>query len=252
VAADRNYDDVAAFTRTGAAGEVIFLEDDKSTELYVVQDGRIELVRGPEAAVVGVAEAGDIFGEWSFFERQPRDFTARALTDFKVIRLDQDAFDRISAEAPEVTAWMLRKLARRLHERLPSGRPAAAVRAPAAAAPAAPAPSAAPPAGDAILVEESSGTKFTLSEPETLIGRVDRSTGHQPEVDLTPLDTERTLSRRHAKIVRREAAYFVREDTASRNGTFVNSRRLTAGHEVELHDGDEVRFGLVKTIFRWR
>ena len=40
-------------------------------------------------------------------------------------------------------------------------------------------------------------------------------------------------------------------DLDSTNGTFVNGKRVEAGTDVTLHDGDEVRFGLVKTIFRW-
>ena len=77
------------------------------------------------------------------------------------------------------------------------------------------------------------------------------STGFTPEVDLAALDTERTLSRRHARILRRDRAYVVREETSSRNGTFVNGQRIPAATDVELRDGDEVRFGLVKTTFRW-
>ncbi|NKB17503.1 MAG: FHA domain-containing protein, partial [Pseudanabaena sp. CRU_2_10] len=47
-------------------------------------------------------------------------------------------------------------------------------------------------------------------------------------------------------------AYVIRDSAGSRNGTFVNGRRLEGGIDVELRDGDEVRFGLVKTTFRWR
>jgi pSer/pThr/pTyr-binding forkhead associated (FHA) protein len=107
------------------------------------------------------------------------------------------------------------------------------------------------PPGDAQLVEAASGTTFTLSAEESHVGRIDRSTGLTPEVDLTKLDTDRTIGRRHAKIVRRGGAYFV-QDASSRNGTFVNNQRIAAGTDIELRDGDEVRFGLVKTTFRWR
>ena len=93
--------------------------------------------------------------------------------------------------------------------------------------------------------------RFVLSAQESQVGRVDRTSGVKPAVDLTSLDTERTLSRRHARILRQGDGYVVREDTASRNGTFVNGRRIDAGQDVALKDGDELRFGLVKTIFRW-
>ena len=248
--AERNFDDLASFTRSGSAGDVIFKEGDSDLELCIVQDGRIEIVREPGGVRVGLIEEGGVFGEWSFFEQQPRDVTARAATDFRVICLDRPAFDRVTTEAPEIAVWIARKVARTLHERLPSGTPQAAP-APAPRPAAAPPPPR-PPTGDARLLEEASGSEFVLSSEEAHVGRIDRKTGFTPHVDLTTLDTERTLSRRHARILRRGQTYFVREDVASRNGTFVNGQRIDAATDVELHDGDEVRFGLVKTLFRHR
>jgi pSer/pThr/pTyr-binding forkhead associated (FHA) protein len=32
------------------------------------------------------------------------------------------------------------------------------------------------------------------------------------------------------------------------NGTFVNGKRIPNGEDVEIYSGDEVRFGLVKTL----
>jgi hypothetical protein len=249
--AERSFDDLASFTRSGAAGDVIFKQGDPAGELCIVQDGRIELVREPAGVRVGIIEEGGVFGEWSFFEGQPRDVTARAATDVRLICLDRPAFERVTGEAPEVAVWISQKLARTLHERLPSG---AAAPPPIAPAPA-PAPAAVParpPRGDAQLVEEASNTVFTLSNDEAHVGRPDRKTGFTPEIDLTALDVERTLSRRHARIIRRGQTYFVREETSSRNGTFVNGQRIDAATDVQLRDGDEVRFGLVKTVFRHR
>ena len=238
---DRSYDDTAPFIQSGAAGEVIFKEGDPETDLFIVQDGRVELLRAEAASPVGIAAEGDLVGEWSFFEQKPSDVTARALTDFTLIRLDRSAFERVTGEAPEAAVRMVQKLVRALHER----------RCAVAPAPAAAGPAPAARGQDAFLIDERSGTRFVLASEEAQIGRVDRTSGVKPPIDLTPLDTERTLSRRHARIIRRGDSYFVREDTSSRNGTFVNGRRIDAGVDVELHDGDELRFGLVKTIFRW-
>ena len=62
-------------------------------------------------------------------------------------------------------------------------------------------------------------------------------------------DSQRSISRRHAKIFRREGRFYVREEIGTMNGTFVNGERIETGLPVEFKDGDEVRFGLVKTIF---
>jgi len=55
----------------------------------------------------------------------------------------------------------------------------------------------------------------------------------------------RLVSHVHAVIFRRGGRHFVR-DLNSRNGTFVNARRI---RETELHDGDEVR--IAATILRY-
>ena len=59
---------------------------------------------------------------------------------------------------------------------------------------------------------------------------------------------EHTISRRHARIRRRGATYFV-EDLHSRNGTFVLGQRLAPGAWHPLHDGDELALSSVQMVF---
>ena len=56
-----------------------------------------------------------------------------------------------------------------------------------------------------------------------------------------------TVSRRHAQIQRNGAAWELR-DQESANGTLLRGARITAS--VRVHDGDELQFGEVKTLFR--
>ena len=96
----------------------------------------------------------------------------------------------------------------------------------------------------------ASGMEFPLSaSSETLVGRRDPVTGIHPDVDLTPIDTQRSTSRRHAKVYRRGGKFFVCEEIGTMNGTFVNGERVETGVPVETRPGDEVQFGLVKMIF---
>ena len=81
------------------------------------------------------------------------------------------------------------------------------------------------------------------------MGRRDPVTGIHPDIDLTPIDSQRSISRRHATIFRRGEKFYVREEIGTMNGTFVNDERVQTGIPVEFKDGDEVRFGLVKTVF---
>lgn len=256
----RNLDDVAAFTVSGTAGDVIFREGETSAEMYVIIDGTVELERqmGGAARTVGRLEPGDFFGETSLLADGPREVTAKAATDYRILKLDRETVGHLVREEPEIAMRLLRRLSERLRDRLEAEARAADIAMAPLKRAAAPLPggaAAAPamvPAGPAVLVHES-GLEFSLAEgAEWIVGRVDRASGARPPVDLTELDTDRLLSRQHAVIVRRESRYYVREDKASRNGTFVNEVRLAPGQEQPLEDGDEVRFAAVAMQFRHR
>jgi pSer/pThr/pTyr-binding forkhead associated (FHA) protein len=92
-----------------------------------------------------------------------------------------------------------------------------------------------------IRVSGSAGPeKFPLDDPEIEIGRA-------PESALLLDDLQ--VSRRHA-LIRTGAAVghrYVLEDVGSRNGTYVNGRRLTEPHTLE--QGDEVQIGPISFTF---
>src|SRR6185369_4516362 len=125
----------------------------------------------------------------------------------------------------------------------------------AAPAPAPPAPVSAPPAptpAAPVAIAQNLALRIVASgqvlllEPERsefLVGRPDPVTGIQPEINLGPFDTMRTLSRRHAKILKEGGLYFVREEVGTTNGTFVNGERIKTGAAVPLKPGNRLRFG---------
>ncbi len=132
----------------------------------------------------------------------------------------------------------------------PAAPPPPPARPPAALTPP-PAPAAVVPPRNFALRHLVSGQLLALDpiHSEFLVGRPDPSTGVHPEVDLGPFDQNRTLSRRHAKILKRDGAYFVREDSGTTNGTYVNEERLQTGVEVMLKPGDKLRFGTIEVEF---
>lgn len=238
-----NLDDPSSVTRTATEGETIYEAGDAAADLYIVREGSVQLSAGGRP--FAVIETGGVFGEEMLIDA-PRACTARALSIASLLQLNRATIDRISVEAPQVPALVARHLARRVVEqgRAWASQPAVA-----------PGPGvvAVVDRGAPVLVEASSGTEFSLADlTEATVGRPDRASGFVPEIDLTRLDTDRTLSRRHARLVRRDDVWAVREETGTRNGTFVNGTRVATGDEIVLRDGDTVQFGFVRTVFRWR
>ncbi len=101
------------------------------------------------------------------------------------------------------------------------------------------------------LVVPESGVEMPLaSGTETLVGREDPYSSVFPDIDLTPHGGEQGgVSRRHFKITLSGGQYLI-EDLNSTNATMLNRQRLQPGQPVALADGDEIRAGRVRLIFR--
>lgn len=228
-------------------GDYVFREGDLGTEMYIINEGKVEILNlvGDEEQVLAVLEKGDFFGEMSVLEDLPRAASARAATDCRLLQINGSTFDQLLQGNPEIAIRMMRKLSRRLREtdellksilgtRVSQSREMPTPATPSAAE------------GPERLVHVPSGMEFALSDgPETLIGRKDPVTGIYPDIDLTPVDNQRSVSRRHAKIYRRGAKLFFGEEIGTMNSTFLNGARLETGIPQELKQGDELRFGVV-------
>lgn len=93
-----------------------------------------------------------------------------------------------------------------------------------------------------LVVQRGSGVgaRYLIDTEVTSVGR-------HPDSDIFLDDI--TVSRHHAKFVRRGDAMYV-EDLGSLNGTYVN-RTLVDG-SAQLHLGDEVQIGKFRLVFLYR
>ena len=64
--------------------------------------------------------------------------------------------------------------------------------------------------------------------------------------DIVILD--RVISGKHAQITVSDGVYII-EDKNSTNGTYINSKRIPPGHNVQLKPNDEVAFGRIVFVF---
>jgi hypothetical protein len=91
--------------------------------------------------------------------------------------------------------------------------------------------------------------RLPITEKYVIVGRLDPKRGITPEIDLTTLDPQATVSRQHARI-RFEKTFFYIEDLKSRNRTRLGELVLTPLKPELIQHGDIVCFGSLKMVFR--
>jgi CRP-like cAMP-binding protein len=208
----------------------LFAEGDVSSAVYFIEAGRIELLKAD--VVVAVLGPGDVVGAAQALAGGRHPFSARAREASRVLVVASDALIALLSAHPSVALAMLKRLAPRLDAAL-----LALVPAPAAQAPR--------------FLHAESGQELPLPPgDEVRLGRADVGSQPGPALDLSALDPTRSLSRRHARIVRDAGGFAVLEEPRVANGTFLNGARLSPGERVPLRSGDELRLGAVALSFR--
>ena len=99
-------------------GEVIIRQGDEGHCMFVIQEGRVEVVQqvnGKEVQL-GIRGEGEYVGEMAIFEREVRSATVRALGEARVLTVDQKNFLRRVAEDPSLAFSLVQNLSARLRE----------------------------------------------------------------------------------------------------------------------------------------
>jgi CRP-like cAMP-binding protein len=99
-------------------GEVIIQQGEVGTCMYVIQEGRVEVVTGDEGKETRLAirEAGDFIGEMAIFERELRSATVRALGSARVLTVDKKNFMRRIHADPSLALRIVETMSRRIRE----------------------------------------------------------------------------------------------------------------------------------------
>ena len=107
----------AATSRDLRRGDVLFTEEDASTELFLVEDGRIAMTQrsgdGRES-VIALMERGDMFGEMPLFDGLGRSTEARALEKSSVTSIGYDAVRALYESRPQLLWSVVAMLSQRL------------------------------------------------------------------------------------------------------------------------------------------
>ena len=91
-------------------------EDERA--LYLLTEGTVGVRMPREETAFKTIDAPSVVGELAFFDGSPRSATLDAVTDVQVVRIDADAFQRLSEAEPALAQSMLLDLARILALRL--------------------------------------------------------------------------------------------------------------------------------------
>jgi CRP-like cAMP-binding protein len=113
--------DMAAFgrfTRTFQAGEMIFSEFEPGDTFYLIQSGRVQLVKiiGDIERTLDILQPSGMFGEMAILENSPRSATAIALDTVKVLEFNSQNFEILMLGNPQIALKLLRMFAKRIYD----------------------------------------------------------------------------------------------------------------------------------------
>ncbi|MDO8136620.1 MAG: cyclic nucleotide-binding domain-containing protein [Candidatus Brocadiales bacterium] len=99
-------------------GEIIVQEGSAGREMYVIQSGKVQVSKSMGSTVIVLATLGEgeVFGEMSLIDSQPRSATVRALGETRVLTIDHEAFLRRVRSDPFLALSILRQMGLRIRE----------------------------------------------------------------------------------------------------------------------------------------
>lgn len=109
---------IARFGRSFQPGEVIYREGEPGTEAYLLEEGRVRLlkkVRGAERSLM-VLKPGDLFGESALLPGAERSSTAVALSAGLALAIDQTTLQNLLEHNAGIASRIVKQLVRRLRD----------------------------------------------------------------------------------------------------------------------------------------
>ena len=99
-------------------GETIIKQGEEGDCVYVIQEGKVEIIDESGSQEMKIAELGqaEFFGEMGLFDKDVRSCTVRALGDAKVMTIDKKNFYKTIQNDPSIAYRLLEKMSQRLRE----------------------------------------------------------------------------------------------------------------------------------------
>ena len=96
--------------RTGQKGDVLFYEGEQADALYIIGDGRVELLindDNDQVRLIGWLGPSESFGEFALLTRGKRLVTVRATNNVVLYELSVPSFLRMRAHPPDVCLLLI-------------------------------------------------------------------------------------------------------------------------------------------------
>ena len=106
------------FARTFQPGEMIFSEFEPGDAFYLIQSGRVELVKiiGDIEKTLDILQPSEMFGEMALLENSPRSATAIALDMVKVLEFNRQNFEILMLGNPKIALTLLKMFTKRIYD----------------------------------------------------------------------------------------------------------------------------------------
>ncbi|MCL1993653.1 MAG: Crp/Fnr family transcriptional regulator [Spirochaetes bacterium] len=184
----------SSYSRSFGAGEIIFSEYEPGNSFYLLQSGRVKLVKviGGAERMLDILSPPDGFGEMAILDNSHRSATVIALDEVKVLEFNSQRFEVLMLKHPQIALRILRSFSKKIH---------------------------------------NSKRRFkiiTLADPQARVADVFLM------LDETMPSVDKTAERREFSVTMEDVAYWAGmgiEDTKGILTGFVNKRRLEVYHD---------------------
>ncbi|MCX7655774.1 MAG: Crp/Fnr family transcriptional regulator [Treponemataceae bacterium] len=111
-------DAFSRFARTYQKGEIIFSEYEPGDTFYLIQSGRVQLVKiiGNIEKILDILQPSEMFGEMAILEDSPRSATAIALDPVKVLEFNRANFEVLMMGNPQIALKLLKLFTKRIYD----------------------------------------------------------------------------------------------------------------------------------------
>ncbi|MBT3584300.1 MAG: cyclic nucleotide-binding domain-containing protein [Halobacteriovoraceae bacterium] len=98
------------------AEEFLVREGEESAQMYFLQEGTMAVfkIKGDREQQVGTIYAGELVGEMSFLDKQPRSASVKAVSDCKLTVIPHDKFEKFLDKQPSWYRALINTLLDRL------------------------------------------------------------------------------------------------------------------------------------------